>query len=239
MQTIRIAIIGDYDPDFVPHAKTDMALAQMRDTLAMEIVADWVSTATLDRNCEESIAGYDGLWISPGSPYRSMRGALNAIRLGRESGLPVLGTCGGCQHMAIEFAHNVLGITDATSAETDPYASRLIVTPLSCSLKGKAMAVTIAPGSRIAAIYGATQATEEYYCNFGLNPDYQEQLHAAGLHIVGTDADGEARILTVPDHPFYIATLFVSQLNSTRARPHPLIAAFLLAAAARQMAVPA
>jgi CTP synthase (UTP-ammonia lyase) len=132
--------------------------------------------------------------------------------------------------MAIEFAHHVLGIEDATSAESDPYASNMIITPLSCSLKGRAMTVLIVPESRIAAIYGATEAIEEYYCNFGLNPAYQSRLHAAGLQIVGTDANGEARILALPRHPFFVATLFVPQLTSTAERPHPLIVAFVKAA---------
>jgi CTP synthase (UTP-ammonia lyase) len=230
MEAIRIAIIGDYDPDFVPHAMTDAALAQMQRVLGTPVLGVWLPTAPLEQGCAQALAGFDGLWISPGSPYRSMRGALNAIRFGRERGVPVLGTCGGCQHMAIEFAHNVLGIEDATSAETDPYASNLIVTPLSCSLKGRAMTVLIAPGSPIAEIYGKTRAIEEYYCNFGLNPAYQNRLHAAGLQILGTDADGEARILASPEHPFFVATLFVPQLTSTAERPHPLIVAFVKAA---------
>jgi CTP synthase (UTP-ammonia lyase) len=230
MEKVRIAIIGDYDPDFVPHVKTDAALAQMQAVLGTAVLGDWVPTATLEQDYAQALAGFDGLWISPGSPYRSMRGALNAIRFGRERGLPVLGTCGGCQHMAIEFAHHVLGIEDATSAESDPYASNMIITPLSCSLKGRAMTVLIVPESRIAAIYGATEAIEEYYCNFGLNPAYQSRLHAAGLQIVGTDANGEARILALPRHPFFVATLFVPQLTSTAERPHPLIVAFVKAA---------
>jgi CTP synthase (UTP-ammonia lyase) len=130
-------------------------------------------------------------------------------------------------------AHHALGIEDAASAETDPYASKLIITPLSCSLKGRAMTVLIAPESRVAAIYGKTQVIEEYYCNFGLNPAYQSRLHAAGLQIVGTDADGEARILTLPEHPFFVATLFVPQLTSTAERSHPLIVAFVKAALVR------
>jgi CTP synthase (UTP-ammonia lyase) len=227
MEKVRIAIIGDYDPDFVPHVKTDAALAQMQAVLGTAVLGDWVPTAALEQDYAQALAGFDGLRISPGSPYRSMRGALNAIRFGRERGLPVLGTCGGCQHMAIEFAHHVLGIADATSAETDPNASNLIITPLSCSLKGRAMTVLIA---RIAAIYGKTEVIEEYYCNFGLNPAYQSRLHAAGLQIVGTDADGEVRILALPQHPFFVAALFVPQLTSTAERPHPLIVAFVKAA---------
>jgi len=39
-----------------------------------------------------TLAGYDGLFISPGSPYVSMEGALEAIRYARERGVPLVGT---------------------------------------------------------------------------------------------------------------------------------------------------
>jgi CTP synthase (UTP-ammonia lyase) len=227
---IALALVGEYTPSFVPHAKTDAALDQMRSALGIEIDATWISAANLDDEPQSKLSRFHGIWVAPGSPYKSMQGALNAIRHSREHGIPLLGTCGGCQHVVIEYARNVLGFYDAQHAEYDPYASNLFVTPLSCSLVGQRMEVHIEAGSRVAAIYGTTRVSEEYYCNFGLNPEHQQKLHEGGLHIVGCDANGEARILTVPQHPFFLATLFVPQLTSTIARPHPLIVAFLRAA---------
>jgi CTP synthase (UTP-ammonia lyase) len=177
------------------------------------------------------LKGFDALWIAPGSPYKSLIGALNAIRFAREHDLPLLATCGGCQHVVIEYARNVLGFEDAAHAEYDPYASNLFITPLSCSLVGQKMEVEIEPGSRVEAIYGGTSAFEQYYCNFGLNPEVQDRLHAAGLRIVGRDANGEARILTLPQHRFFVATLFVPQLTSSLDDPHPMIRAFFKTAA--------
>jgi CTP synthase (UTP-ammonia lyase) len=69
---------------------------------------------------------------------------------------------------------------------------------------------------------------EHYYCNFGLNPSYQDLLDKAGLRIVGVDENNEARILEMADHPFFMATLFVPQLSS---HPHPVLIAFLEAMA--------
>jgi CTP synthase (UTP-ammonia lyase) len=43
--------------------------------------------------------------------------------------------------------------------------------------------------------------------------------------------------LTIEEHPFYVATLFVPQLTSTRERPHPVIVAFVRAAQARRLSV--
>ena len=123
-----------------------------------------------------------------------------------------------------------MDVSDAAHAESDPYASRLFVTPLSCSLVGKSMEVRIKPGTQAAAMYDSHRATEHYYCNFGLNPAYEDDLANAGLCISGDDEAGEARIIELPSHPFFLGTLFVPQANSTNERPHPAILAFVRAA---------
>ena len=225
-QTISVALVGEFMPSFPPHAKTNEAIDQMRSLLGLRISAEWISTCALETAAASYLQGFDAFWIAPGSPYKSLIGALNAIRYARERDIPLLGTCGGCQHVVIEYARNVLGLEDATDAEYDPYASNLVITLLSCSLVGQKMQVEIEPDSRVAAIYGSRSAFEQYYCNFGLNPAYQQRLHEAGLRIVGRDANGEARILTLPKHRFFIATLFVPQLTSSPDRPHPIIRAF-------------
>src|SRR5215471_1078379 len=150
---IALALVGEYTPSFVPHAKTDAAFDQMRSALGIEIDATWISAANLDDEPQSKLSRFHGIWVAPGSPYKSMQGALNAIRHSREHGIPLLGTCGGCQHVVIEYARNVLGFYDAQHAEYDPYASNLFVTPLSCSLVGQRMEVHIEAGSRVAAIY--------------------------------------------------------------------------------------
>ena len=230
-QTISVALVGEFMPSFPPHAKTNEAIDQMRAALGLRISAEWVPTCALETTAGSHLKGFDAFWIAPGSPYKSLIGALNAIRYARERDIPLLGTCGGCQHVVIEYARNVLGFEDAAHAEYNPYASNLFITPLSCSLVGQRMEVEIEPGSRVEAIYGSKSAFEQYYCNFGLNPEYQQRLHEAGLRIVGRDANGEARILTLPKHRFFVATLFVPQLTSSPDHPHPMIRAFLKTAA--------
>lgn len=228
--SVRIGIVGDYHADFAPHVATVAALEHAAAKLQRAIEVNWLPTATLAQSAEPNVAAFDALWMAPGSPYNSLDGALTAIRFARERNMPLLGTCGGLQHMIIEFARNVLGFADATHAEYDPNASTLFVTPLSCSLAGKEMQVTMLKGSRAATSYGALQTVERYYCNFGLNPAYQDRLHHGGFRIVGVDADGEARILEIPQHRFYVGTLFVPQMRSEPDSPHPLVVAFLQAA---------
>ena len=101
-----------------------------------------------------------------------------------------------------------------------------MITALACSLVGQQHAVTVRPGTRAAALYGRSAVIEDYYCNYGVNPDYQRLLEDGGLRVSGTGGDGEIRIVELPDHPFFLATLFLPQARSSPSHPHPLIAGF-------------
>ena len=91
------------------------------------------------------------------------------------------------------------------------------------------MDLSLVEGSGIAKIYGSTRATEQYYCNFAVNPEFLDAVRSGPIEITGSDAEGEVRVVEYPDHPFFIATLFVPQTLSTPGQPHPLINAFLAA----------
>jgi CTP synthase (UTP-ammonia lyase) len=223
--SIRIGIIGDFNPDNATHVATDNGLQHAAEYLGVAIESEWLPT---ERAAEYE--NFQGLLCSPGSPYCNFDGALAGIRYARENGVPFLGTCGGFQHMLIEYARNVMGLEDAAHAETDPYASRLFITPLTCSLVGQSMEVTIKPRSKAAEALRADRSTEAFYCNFGLNPEYQDQLESAGLEITGRDQNGEVRIVELPSHPFYVGTLFVPQAISQAGSPHPLVLDFCRAA---------
>lgn len=228
--TARVGIIGDYDPDKPSHGATGEALEHTADALGVSVEVEWLPTLLLEKGAAGMVKKFDALWCAPGSPYESFSGALAAIRLARENDIPFIGTCGGFQHAVIEYARNVLGFANAGHAEYDPYASNLFVSALSCSPFGKKMQVTLESDSKVYGFYGRPEAEEEYRCNFGMDPERQRLIEEGGLHVCGLDPDGEARILEIPGHPFYVATLFVPQMNSTAESPHPLIRAFLEAA---------
>lgn len=229
--TVRIGIIGDYRATNPTHLATDAALQHAAAHLGLGIAVEWLPTPQIEREGDALLRPFDALWCSPGSPYRSMAGALHGIRFAREQGRPFIGTCGGFQHAIIEYARNVLGFADAAHAETDPEASTLFISALACSLVGKSMHIRLDPASRVLAMYGRPVVQEQYYCNFGLNPRYQGTIHEGGLSIVGIDHEQAARIVELPDHPFFVATLFVPQVSSTPEQPHPLIIAYLQATA--------
>lgn len=220
----EILLIGEYSAESPPHLATEAAIRHAAAYLNRSVSVRWVSTADIRL---EAIRQTGGIWVAPGSPYRDMQGALEAIRVAREEGIPCLGTCGGFQHMIIEYARNVLAFDDASHEEYDPYASRLFISRLVCSLVGRTLPLRFTAGSQVATIYGSLEATESYYCNFGVNPDLVDLFRQGQLRISGSDSEGEVRVVELPDHPFFIGTLFLPQTRSTELSPHPLVVEFI------------
>ena len=75
-----------------------------------------------------------------------------------------------------------------------------------------------------------SEAVEEYYCNFGIDPSVVPLLKEGPMRIAGTDPEGAIRVLELPEHPFFVATLYVPQTHSRFDAPHPLVTSFLQAA---------
>jgi CTP synthase (UTP-ammonia lyase) len=175
------------------------------------------------------VAGFDGVWVIPGSPYLNPGGVLAAIQAARTGRIPLLGTCGGFQHMLLEFARDVCGLTAVEHAKENADAAEPLIVPLECSLRGQEATVVIAPGTVAARLVGSGPATERYFCDYGPNPGYLEILQRHGLVFSGRDERGEARVAELPEHPFYVGSLFQPELSSDPTWVHPLIAAFAAA----------
>lgn len=226
----RLAIVGDHDPTMYTHLAIDESLRHVRELREHALEWSWVATTSLVKNANAQLAMLDAIWLAPGSPYASLDGALAAVRFARENGLPFLGVCGGFQHAVLEYARNVAGLPDADHAESNPDAATPVIAALACSLVGKSAPVFLDPTCRTASIYGRWRVVERYHCNYGLNPAYREAIEHAGLHVVGENDQGDARVVELVGHPFFIATLFQPQLESAPSAPAPLVRALVDAA---------
>ncbi|MDQ1280169.1 MAG: hypothetical protein QG670_1432 [Thermoproteota archaeon] len=222
-KALTIGIIGDFNPHSETHIATNLSFNHSASSLKVEIKVEWVPTLSLEEHVEDKLYHFDILLCAPGSPYKSMKGALNGIRFARENDRPFLGTCGGFQHVVIEFARNIMDVQDAEHAEEHPEAENLFITPLACSLVGRVEEVKLVTGSRAYEVYGRPSIMERFYCGYGLNPLRRAELEEAGLCFSGFDINGEVRILELPKARFFLATLFVPQTSSTPSRPHPII----------------
>jgi CTP synthase (UTP-ammonia lyase) len=233
----RIALVGDRSPHVRAHARIPVIIEALRRRDGLMLDAYWIPTEDAAR---EDLGGFDAIWLTPGSPYRSAEGAIAAARAARERAIPFLGTCGGFQHAVVEFARDVCGL-DVGHAEYLPGDQRsdrgkFLIIPLACSLVGHEDAVRITPGSLAERILGAERTIERYHCSFGLNPDYLGTLSEHGLRFTGHDENGQVRIAELPGHPFFLGTLFQPELAGDGTRPHPIAAALAAAAVARAAA---
>jgi CTP synthase (UTP-ammonia lyase) len=223
---VRIAALGDRDAAYLTHREIDAAMRLAPAGVELR----WVATDSPEARRPEA---FDGIWVLPGTPYRDDEAVYAAIRFAREHDVPLLGTCGGFQYMAVEFARNVAGISGAAHGETDPDAEAIVVGALSCSLVGEERTVAPVPGTRLAALCGNEPFAGFHWCSYGLGAGVAERLSAAGLVVNARADDAGVEGFELPDHPFYLATLFQPQVGSSeREELHPLLGALALAAAA-------
>jgi len=241
-EPIRIGVLGDFNPEFRSHHATNDSLQHAARKLGMAVESVWLPTPSLlEPNAAANLESFDGLWASPGSPYKSFDGMLKGIEFARIHDWPFLATCGGFQYTLIECARNVLGIQDATTAEEDPKAKNIIIYPVACAvprragdapkLSGRVPEIRLRPGSYLAGYYGKETVEEEFFCNYELNPEFEWIAMEAGFPVVARGAQEECRAIESPVHRFFIATLFQPQLSSHDTKPHPLVLAFVQAAA--------
>lgn len=226
----RVALVGDRSPGVRAHVRVPRILGALRERDGLALDPYWMPTDELGPG---SVRGFDGVWIMPGSPYLSEAGALAAIRDAREGGIPLLGTCGGFQHILLEFARTACGLEHVAHAENDPDAPDPLIVPLACSLSGHEVAVRVVPGTLAESVLGTDRVVERYLCSYGPSARHLAALEGHGLVFSGRDAEGDVRIVELPGHPFLLATLFQPELAGDGSRAHPVLRAFAAAAVAR------
>jgi CTP synthase (UTP-ammonia lyase) len=230
----RIALVADRSPHVRSHGRVPGLLDRLKERDQLDLDVYWVPTEEVD----ETLKGFDGIWLLPGSPYQSEEGAIAAVRIARENEIPFLGTCAGFQHAMLEYARNVSGAVDVQNAESNPTADDLLIVPLACSLVGHEAPIQVTAGTRAAEILGVERSMERYHCSYGLDSSRMDLLRDHGLVFSAFDDEGEPRIAELPGHPFYLATLFQPELSGDGTRPHPVIQAFAAAAAGVGMPAP-
>lgn len=182
----------------------------------------------------------DGICVPGGFGNRGIEGMILAAKFAREHRVPYLGVCLGSQIMAIEFARNILGLTEANSEEFAPEGLENIVhimeTQKGVSKKGGTMRLGAQPchirkNTLAEKLYGKMEVSERHRHRFEFNPAYRETMEKAGFVVSATSPDGLlAEIVELRDHPFMIATQAHPEFVSRPTAPHPLFLGFIKAA---------
>jgi CTP synthase len=194
-------------------------------------------------NIEEKLKNLDGLLVAPGFGHRGIEGKIVAIQYARENALPFFGICLGMQMAVVEYARNVLGLTDAHSTEMNPETAYPVInlmeeqkkiTKMGGTMRLGAYACEIKPGTKAAEIYnGATVISERHRHRYEFNNDYLAQMEKAGLIASGRNPEtGLVEMIEIPEHPFFVGGQFHPELKSTVENPAPLFVSFIAAAKA-------
>lgn len=231
MKASCIALIGERDLSHAAHRGIEASLTLAREQKGLNIEHTWVGTAALTPAAlTGTLKEFQGIWCTPGSPYEDTRGALAAIGYARVTGKPFLGTCGGFQHALMEYAQNVLH-HQAAHQELTPDAPSPLIAKLSCSLVGAKGKVIATRPDLFAELLGGSESIEEFNCNYGVNPELAGVFAGTKMVFVAHDEQGEVRAFRLADHPFFVGTLFQPERRALAGRLHPVVEAFLRAAA--------
>ena len=237
---VVIGIIGKYVSFEDSYKSLNEALTHGGFGNDVKVVRRWVESEDLEKgDADRLLGGVDGILVPGGFGARGTGGMVAAAEYARRTGTPYFGICYGFQWAVTEYARNVCGLASASSTEVDPDAEHKVIYKLQDLLGVDEMGGTmrlgaytcqLKPGSRAAAIYGATEAVERHRHRYEFNKEYEGCLTQGGLVISGKTPDGKfVEIAELPDHPWYVAVQFHPEFKSKPLAPHPLFADFVRA----------
>ena len=235
---VVIGIVGKYVSFEDSYKSLNEALTHGGFGNDVTVVRRWVESEELETgNADSKLAGVDGILVPGGFGARGTGGMIAAAEYARRTRTPYFGICYGFQWAVTEYARNVCGLTGANSTEVDEDAEHQVIYKLQDLLGVDEMGGTmrlgsytcaLTPGSRAAAIYGATEITERHRHRYEFNKEYESCLTQGGLAISGKTPDGKfVEIAEIPDHPWFVAVQFHPEFKSKPLTPHPLFADFV------------
>lgn len=242
---VRVAVVGKYIDHRDAYKSIYEALDHAGFSHSARVLVKRIEAEDLQKEgADQLLRGVDGILVPGGFGMRGIEGKIEAVQYARENDIPYFGICLGMQVAVIEFARNVLGLTQAHSTEfaadtPDPVICILeeqkTVTDKGGTMRLGAQPCRLKEGSRVAECYGATEITERHRHRYEFNPEYEDRFVSAGLSPSGTHESGMlVEVVELPDHPWFIAVQFHPEFRSKPHDAHPLFRDFIGAALRRQ-----
>ncbi|KAA3618332.1 MAG: CTP synthase [Calditrichaeota bacterium] len=239
-KTIEIAICGKYVElqDAYKSIIESFVHAGMENDVRVEL--RWINTENVEKDgLGDLLKGCKGILVPGGFGERGIEGKLSAIRYARENNIPFLGICLGLQCASIEFARNVLGLSDANSTEFDNNSADPVIDLMEeqkgISNKGGTMRLGSYPcdlkeGTKAHLAYGELSINERHRHRWEFNNKYRQQFEDAGMRISGLSPDGSlVEMIELEGHPWFVGCQFHPELKSRLSKAHPLFRDFVAA----------
>ena len=239
--TIKVGLVGKYVELKDSYKSIAEALIHAGAHQEVDVQVDWIHSESItSKSAAEKLVGIDGIIVAPGFGSRGVDGKIETIQYARTKGVPFFGICLDMQCAVVEFARNVIGLTDAHSTEIKEYtpdpvidlmAEQKSIQNMGGTMRLGAYPCDLTPGSHAYNAYDSATIGERHRHRYEFNNAYLEQFESLGMVATGKNPDsGLVEIVEIPDHPYFVASQFHPEYASTVETPHPLFTAFVKAA---------
>ena len=245
---VTIGIVGKYfdTGDFVlsdAYLSVIEAIKFSAAHVGVKAKIEWINAKNIETAKDASILDtFDGVIVPGGFGETGIEGKILAANYCRTHKIPYFGLCYGMHMMVIEYARNVLGLTDAHTVEINPTTEFPVVDVMpdqkeliATGKYGGTMRLgsydaKIEPGTLAHTAYAADTVSERHRHRYEINPVYVPELTEKGLVFSGKSPSGvlmEIAELPQKQHPFYLGCQFHPELQARPLSPHPLFNMFL------------
>ena len=242
-ETVTIGVVGKYVELQDAYKSISEALFHAATYACHKLNLIYIHSEKLDaENVGEKLSGLDGVVIAPGFGQRGIEGKFVALKWCRENDVPTFGICLGMQCMVIEFARDVLGLSEANSTEMNPHTPHKVIdlmeeqktiSDLGGTMRLGAYDCHLESGSKAAEAYGTTDIRERHRHRFEFNNEYRERFEQAGMKCVGINpATGLVEVVELPEKRWFVGTQYHPEYSSTVLEPSPIFRSFVNAAIA-------
>ncbi|AFY94383.1 CTP synthase [Chamaesiphon minutus] len=243
-QEVKIALVGKYTQLGDAYLSVVEALKHSAIATGAKLEIVWVNSEDLEsQGAAKYLADVQGVVVPGGFGIRGVEGKIAAIQYAREHQIPFLGLCLGMQAATIEWARNVANLDGAHSSEFDPDTPNPIidllpeqkdVVDLGGTMRLGLYACRVEEHTLAHKLYQQTAIYERHRHRYEFNNAYRNLFLNSGYRVSGTSPDTRlVEIIELPTHPFFIATQFHPEFQSTPSLPHPLFKGLMSAALAR------
>ncbi len=238
---ITIGLVGKYINMDDSYKSIDEAIIHAAMANGVQIKLRKIDTQQLSPEDENAFfKGLDAMILSPGFGERGSEEMLRFAKHARENKVPTLGICLGMQIMVIEYARNVLGLTDANSSEFNEDTEHKVISLLEEQLSVVEYGATMRLGlstmklvkdSLIAQAYGCQEASERHRHRYEVSNQYREALSKHNLKLTGFTLDDKlVEAVEWSDHPWGVGVQCHPEYTSQPLKPAPLFVGLLKAA---------
>jgi CTP synthase len=244
-EDVNIAIVGKYTGYIDSYKSLIEALIHAGIYLKLKVNIIWINARKNQQNLPTNI---NAVIVPGGFGIDGSEGKINTIKIARTNKIPFLGICYGMQMTVIEYARNVLDISDATSTEISSEGTKLIAkisewqvnndikfikedSDIGGTMRLGSYPCNILKNSLAYEIYKSTKVNERHRHRYEVNIKYKKQLEDGGLIFSGMSSNNNlTEIVEIDKHPFFLATQFHPELKSRPFCAHPIFINLLNAA---------